>query len=138
LVVAVSALGGDHLAALAVDLQHRLAQVQVHAVGVVEIVLAQGQGSAQLPPKYSDRCTVVGALALFAEHMHLEALEGATADQLFDAMVADHAVADDDQSLPLCAARCCLHKPILDQKKKGAWSRSSRRLPVFITVGGPG
>jgi hypothetical protein len=53
-------------------------------------------------------------------------------------MVADHAVADDDQSLSLPAARCCLHKPILDQKKKRLEPKLQAPLPVFITVGGPG
>ncbi|WP_232244538.1 hypothetical protein, partial [Pseudomonas putida] len=46
-----------------------------------------------------------------------------------DEMVADHAVAEDAQALAL-PARGCLHKPILDQKK-GAWSRSSRRLCLY-------
>ncbi|MNC32133.1 hypothetical protein D3C75_804770 [compost metagenome] len=131
LVVAVAALGGDHFAALTVDFQHRFAEVQVHTVGTVEVLLAQGQGFGTAAAEVLGQVhAVVGALALFAEHMHFEALQGAAADQLFDAMVADHAVADDDQSLSLPAARCCLHKPILDQKKS-AWSRSSRRLCLY-------
>ncbi|AJG15203.1 hypothetical protein RK21_03695 [Pseudomonas plecoglossicida] len=36
------------------------------------------------------------------------------------------------------AARCCLHKPILDQKKKRLEPKLQAPLPVFITVGGPG
>ena len=110
----------------------------MHAVGVVEIVLAQGQGLGTTAAEvFGQVHAVVGALALFAENLHLEALQGAAADQLFDAMVADHAVADDDQSLSLPAARCCLHKPILDQKKS-AWSRSSRRLCLYSSRCAPG
>ena len=131
LVVAVPAFGGNHFAAFAVDFQHAFAKVQVHAVGGVEIVLAQGQGFGTAAAEvFGQVYAVVGALALFAEHVQFEALVGAAADQLLDAMVADHAVADDDQSLSLPAARCCLHKPILDQKKS-AWSRSSRRLCLY-------
>ncbi|MNO54084.1 hypothetical protein D3C76_445470 [compost metagenome] len=118
LVVAIATFGSDNFAALTVDLQHGLTQVQVHAIGVVEIVLTQGQGFGTAAAEvFGQVHAVIRALALFAEYPHLEALQGAATDQLFDAMVADHAVADDDQSLSLPAARCCLHKPILDQKK---------------------
>ncbi|MCY1427555.1 hypothetical protein D9M71_434050 [compost metagenome] len=130
-VVAVAALGGDHLKAFTVDFQYRFAQVQVHAVIAVEVLPAQGQGFGTAAAEvFGQVHAVIRALALFAEYPHLEALQGAATDQLFDAMVADHAVADDDQSLSLPAARCCLHKPILDQKKS-AWSRSSRRLCLY-------
>ena len=130
--VANSGIGaGNHLAALAIDLQDRFAKVQVHAAGGVEVVLAQGQGFGTATAKVLGQVhSVVGALALLAEHPYLELLQGAAADQLFDTVVADHAVADDDQSLSLPAAHCCLHKPILDQKKS-AWSRSSRRLCLY-------
>lgn len=134
MVVAIAPLGGDDLAALTVDFQHGLTEVQVHAVGGVELVFAQGQGLGTAAAEVLGKVhTVVGTLALFAEHPHLEALQGAAADQLFDAMVADHAVADDDQSLSLPAARCCLHKPILDQKK-ALEPKLQAPLPVFITV----
>ncbi|MNI74838.1 hypothetical protein D3C73_1309490 [compost metagenome] len=112
-------------------MQHRFTQVQVHTVDAIEALLAQRQGFGTAAAEvFRQVHAVVGALALLAEHTQLEARQRAAFDQLLDAMVAHHAVADDDQSLSLPAARCCLHKPILDQKKS-AWSRSSRRLCLY-------
>ena len=42
---------------------------------------------------------IVGAQRLVAKDVDAIALEGATRDQLLDAMVADHAVADNDKRL---------------------------------------
>ncbi|PAV67219.1 hypothetical protein WR25_19232 [Diploscapter pachys] len=44
LVVAEAAFGGDHFLAFAIDVQYRLAQVQVHAVTRIVVAVAQGQG----------------------------------------------------------------------------------------------
>ena len=41
---------------------------------------------------------VIGALALFAEDMDLVVVQGAGRQQLLDEVMADHAVADDDQT----------------------------------------
>ena len=49
-----------------------------------------------------------------------------------DAVMADHAIADDDQSCSLCPVRCCLHsRSSITENEKGAWSRSSRRLCLY-------
>jgi hypothetical protein len=75
---------------------------------------------------------VVGALALFAEHMQLEALECATADQLFDAMVADHAVADDDQSSRCALLAVAFISRSSIKKKKAPGAKLQAPLPVLI------
>lgn len=41
---------------------------------------------------------VIGAQRLFAEYMDLETLQSTIGDQLLDTVVADHAVADDDEA----------------------------------------
>ncbi len=97
LVVGEAAVGGDHFAALAVDLQHRCAQVQGQARLLVERRVAHGQrlgiAAAEV---FGQVHAVVGALAFLAEHVDAIALQGTHGDQLLDAVVADHAVADDD------------------------------------------
>ncbi|MDT4860290.1 hypothetical protein FQZ97_948420 [compost metagenome] len=87
---------------LAVDFQHLYTEVQLHAVARIQIGFAQGQGLGIAAAEVLGQVhAVVGALALFTEHMHLILLECALLDQLLDAMMADHAVADDDQGVAL-------------------------------------
>ncbi|MNO60169.1 hypothetical protein D3C76_507730 [compost metagenome] len=134
LVVRVAALGGNHLAARAVDLHHRFAQVQVHALAGVETLLAHRQGlGAAAAEVFGEVHTVVGTLAFFTEHPHLEVLQGATLDQLLDAVVADHAVADNHQLLSLPAVRCCRHSRS-SIKKKRLERKLQAPLPVLIRV----
>ncbi len=102
LVVGLAAVAGDHFLALAVDLQHLLAQVGLYAVAAVVVGFAHRQrfgiaAAEVLRQVYA----IVGALALLAEHVHVVAGEGVLFDQLFDAVMPDHAVADDDQCLVL-------------------------------------
>ncbi|MND44568.1 hypothetical protein D3C80_354080 [compost metagenome] len=52
---------------------------------------------------------VVGALALFTEHPQLEATQGIAFDQLLNAVMANHAVADNDQFFPRGDGHCCIH-----------------------------
>ncbi|MNH17009.1 hypothetical protein D3C79_766620 [compost metagenome] len=110
LIVRITPEVGDHFAARPVDLQHLLAQVQVNAVPGVQARLAQRQGLGIAAAEvFRQVHAVVGTLAFFAEHPHLEATQGTAFDQLLDAVMADHAVADDDQFFPLGDGRCCIH-----------------------------
>ncbi len=110
LVVGEAALGGDHFAALAVDLQYRHAEVQGHAWRLVQLGTAEGQGFGIAAGEILGEVhAVIGAQRLFAEHMHAVLRQRATLDQLLDAMMADHAVADDDQPLLVCGGICAVH-----------------------------
>ncbi|MNQ76391.1 hypothetical protein D3C85_912280 [compost metagenome] len=112
LVVGQAALGGDHFAAFAVDLQDRHAQVQGHARMLVEAGFTQGQrlgiAAAEVFGKVH---AIVGAQRFFAEDLDAIALQRAAFDQLLDAMMADHAIADDDQRLHImCVSDVGVHR----------------------------
>ncbi|MCY1343047.1 hypothetical protein D9M69_290550 [compost metagenome] len=95
-----AAVGSDHFATLAVDLQYRHAQVQGHARSLVEAGFAQGQGLGVAAGEVlGEMHTVVGAQRLFAEDFDAIATQCAALDQLLHTVVADHAIADDDQRL---------------------------------------
>ncbi|MCY1291837.1 hypothetical protein D9M69_403970 [compost metagenome] len=99
-VIAEAAVGGDHFAAGAVDLQHRHAEVQGDAGALVQRRLAEGQRFGVAAGEVFGKVhAVVGAQRLLAEHVDPVAIQRAALDQLLDAVVADHAVADDDQRL---------------------------------------
>ncbi len=88
--------------ALAVDLEHLLAQVGLYAVTAVVVGFAHRQRLGIAAAEVLGQVyAIVGALALLAEHVHVVAGEGVLFDQLFDAVMPDHAVADDDQCLVL-------------------------------------
>ncbi len=83
---------------LAIDLQHRLVQVRLHAVLAVIVCSAERQRLGIAPAEVLRQVNaVVGALALFAEHVHLIMGKRTLLDELLDAMVTHHAIADDDQ-----------------------------------------
>ena len=110
LVVAEAAVGGDHLARLAVDAQHRAAQVQGQAFFFIEGGGAHGQGFGVAAAEVLGQVhAVVGALRLLTEHFDAVVRQGTAGEQLLDAVVADHAVADDDQSLLVSGGVCAVH-----------------------------
>ncbi len=129
-VVAITPLGGDHFAAFAIDFEHRLAKMQVHGVTVIEAGIAQRQrfgiGAAEILGQVH---TVVGALALLAEHPQLQACEGTAFDQLLHAMMAHHTVADHDQAFSRFTLHLHVHgdsslrRAAKKRQKKDAWSR---------------
>jgi hypothetical protein len=99
-VVGAAAARGHDLAPAAVNLQHRRAQVQGHAFLFIQRRVAQrhrfGVASVQV---FGQVHAVVGAAAFFAVDVDAVARKRAAGDELFDAMVAHHAVADDDEGL---------------------------------------
>ncbi|MCY1358384.1 hypothetical protein D9M69_449180 [compost metagenome] len=100
LVVGHAAPGGDHFAAFAVDFQDRHTQVQGHARMLVEAGFTQGQRLGVAAAEVLGQMhAVVGTQGLFTEDLDAIAVQRAALDQLLDAMMADHAVADDDQRL---------------------------------------
>ena len=110
LVVAEAAVGGDHLARLAVDAQHRAAQVQGQTFFFIEGGGAHGQGLGIAAAEVLGQVhAVVGALRLLTEHFDAVVRQGTAGEQLLDAVVADHAVADDDQSLLVSGGVCAVH-----------------------------
>lgn len=100
LVVGDATLRGDHLATGAVDFQHRHAQVQGDARGLVQRCVGQRQRLGITAGEILGKVhTVVGAHRLLAEHVQPIVIEGTALDQLFDTMMSDHAIADHDQRL---------------------------------------
>ena len=85
---------------------------------------------------------IVGAPALFAEHQDAIARQRAALDQLLDAVMADHAIADDDQGLHGSRGGRCAHGsiqagPFGFQKTNGArdcWVRAP--LPAKLALSG--
>ncbi len=142
LVVGEAPLGGDHLAGGAVDLQHRRSQVQVQAGACVQFGGAHRQGFGIAPAEvFGEVHAVVGALRLLAEHVDPVVFQRAGREQLLDAVVADHAVADDDQALLVAGAFCAVHGGSRRKlirfscgKKKRLKPCGSRRLCLFCRV----
>src|SRR5690606_29502318 len=136
----------------AIDVQHFDAQMQLHAVVGVPGGIAQrqavGVASAEVFGKMDP---IIGALAFFAEHMNLVALQRATRNQLLDAVMADHAVADDDQIFhaptSFQALSCCeskkkapeaveqLQAPLPESCLSGLPWRRCRALPTLHRSG---
>ncbi|MNE93417.1 hypothetical protein D3C80_1912680 [compost metagenome] len=74
--------------------------MQGHAGGLVEAGLAEGQGFGIAAAEVLRQVhAVIGPQRLFAEDLDAVAVQRAAFDQLLDAVVADHAIADDDQRL---------------------------------------
>ncbi|MCY1406856.1 hypothetical protein D9M71_221360 [compost metagenome] len=147
LVIGVTPSRSQHLPALAINLNHRFAQVQIDPVPGIQSRSTEGQGfSATAAEIFGQVHAVVGTLAFLTEHPQLITAQGAAFDQLLDAVMTDHAVADDDQLLPRFDAGKPIHtrsslKAIHGgfaaggqprKTKKGAWSRSSRRLCLVV------
>ncbi|MNZ50940.1 hypothetical protein D3C78_687410 [compost metagenome] len=110
LVIGVTPRRSQHLPALAINLKHRFAQVQIHPMPGIQTRGAEGQGfSAAAAEIFGQVHAVVGTLAFLTEHPQLITAQGAAFDQLLDAVMPDHAVADDDQFFPLGDGRCCIH-----------------------------
>jgi len=139
LVVGLATGTGNDLLTFAVDTQHLNAQMGVDAVAAVVVGIAHGQRLGVATAEvFGQVHAVIGALALFAEHMQLVAGEGAALDQLFDAVVTDHAVADDDQFFVrersdgrthgLSSVELLRHWA--GKTQKGAWSWYQLQAPV--------
>ncbi|MCY1418090.1 hypothetical protein D9M71_336370 [compost metagenome] len=131
LVVGVAAAAGDHLLALAVDLHNLLAEVGMHAVTGVVVRCAHGQGLGIPATEVLGQVhAVVGALAFLAEGVDLVPGQRAALDQLLDAVMADHPVADDDQGFALNRGDDGVHgfssvlplPGMASKTQKGAWS----------------
>ncbi|MNQ37592.1 hypothetical protein D3C85_511420 [compost metagenome] len=133
-VVGGAAAGGDHLLLVAVDLQHRLAQVQGQALLFVQRGLAQRHRLGIAPVQvFGQVDAVIGAAGLLAEDVDAIARERAAGDQLLDAMVAHHAVADDNQRLQGIGSGRYIHgiSPGLDirvsERQTAPWTFRSGR-----------
>ncbi|MNE10750.1 hypothetical protein D3C80_1034710 [compost metagenome] len=101
-VIGIARQGCNHFTALAIDFQHRFAKVQAHAMQGIQLRIAQGQGFGIAAAEvFREVHPVVGTLAFLTKDLDLETGKGAALDQLLDTMMADHAVADDDQFFPV-------------------------------------
>ena len=101
-VIRHAACGGDHLTAGAVDFQYRRPQVQGHARRLVQRSVRQRQRLGITASEvFGQMHAVIGTHRLFAEHMQAIVLQRAALDQLRHTMMADHAIADDDQGFQL-------------------------------------
>ncbi|MNN66840.1 hypothetical protein D3C81_1824350 [compost metagenome] len=92
---------------------------------LVQLRLAEGQRFGIAAGEvFGEMHAVVGAQRLFAEHMDAVAIQRAALDQLLDAVVADHAVADDDQRLHISEGSVHWEHPAnpVPENKKGAWN----------------
>nr|BFE96938.1 hypothetical protein GCM10020185_74740 [Pseudomonas brassicacearum subsp. brassicacearum] len=122
LVVVKAIMGGHHLMRVTVDFQYRHTQVQRDAGGLVQRRFAKGQGLGIAAREVLGQVhTVVGTHRLFAEHMHTVMIEGTALDQLLDAVMADHAIADHDQRLQL-----------VQRSNVGIHKKSTRQKPITI------
>jgi hypothetical protein len=86
---------------------------------------------------------IIGAHRFFAEHMQVVMIEGTALDQLLDAVMADHAIADHDQCLQLVqGSNVGIHKStrqkpitVLKAKKKTPETlRFQASLPVLCGI----
>ncbi|MNV62528.1 hypothetical protein D3C71_1550770 [compost metagenome] len=134
LVVTDAAVGGNDLTRVAVDVQHRLAQMQREPVAFIEggIAHRHGFGVAAIQV-FGQVDAVVGAARFLAIDVDAIALKRALGDQLFDAMVAHHAVADHHQGLQGIGSGRCFHEypqacGLGFKRQKAPWTFRSGRL----------
>jgi len=129
-VVGLTALAGDDFLVRAVDFKHLHAEVQVNTVGgvIVGVTHRQGFGIAATEV-FGQVNPVIGALVFLAIDVDLILTQGAALDQLLDAVVADHTVADDDQCFAFDRGDVCVHELFLSRSRSRRGQQKSKKKP---------